>query len=112
MSLHNPNCDGSDEHCRGSLEVRTLPLGGGANLIVCRACFDHEMAWRKAENQRGVAQSWDIPDWDSLMVYPEETFTWECTNERCRQFRRPFSSPPGGGGVLVCDCCGEFCSKL
>jgi hypothetical protein len=62
----NPNCDGG--HC--SLvqgEVRVLPLGGSANLIVCLSCFNHEMAWRQGEIYRG--RDFDLPKWDDLEVY-------------------------------------------
>lgn len=61
------NCGGSGPHTPG--EVRVLPLNGGANQIFCRACFDREMAWRRAENKRGVANPWSLPAWDTLAVY-------------------------------------------
>lgn len=66
---HNPNCDGS--HCsRPQGEVRLLPTGGGGNLIVCRACFEHEMRWRRDRN-RELADDckFDLPAWESLKVY-------------------------------------------
>lgn len=64
---HNPMCDG--DQCRSSTgEVRILPTGGGGNVIICRDCFDHEIAWRKDRN-REVASEFDLPTWDSLKVY-------------------------------------------
>jgi len=68
-AFHNPNCDGS--HCRSnSGEVRVLPLGGGANNIVCQACFEHEMRYRRQRNRDlGGAMKFDIPGWMDLTVY-------------------------------------------
>jgi hypothetical protein len=64
----NPNCDGL--HCTSETgEVRTLPLDGGGNLIVCRACFEHEMTWRERQNRRWALQ-WALPTWDALATYP------------------------------------------
>lgn len=68
--MHNPNCDGS--YCHGPFEVRILPLGGGGNLHLCQACFNHEMAWRQSENKRGVAYPWNLSTWESLEVYKSE----------------------------------------
>lgn len=43
--LGNPNCDGA--HCTSSNgEVRKLPTGNG-NVILCKACFAHEIQFRK-----------------------------------------------------------------
>lgn len=65
--IHNNNCDG--DHCQSATgEVRVLPYGGGGNLILCRACFDHEIAWRKERN-REVHSPFNLPLWNSLSVY-------------------------------------------
>ena len=66
----NPNCDGS--RCQRLFndppsEVRVLPMGGGANLILCRVCFDAEILWRKCEICSG--REFDLPSWDELEVY-------------------------------------------
>lgn len=67
---HNPNCDGS--HCRLSVgEVRGLPTGGGANLILCFDCHAHELAWRRSRNRELKSDSaFDLPAWGDLEVYP------------------------------------------
>lgn len=68
MQTHNPMCDGS--HCRSSLgEVRVLPIGGGANLIVCPACHEHELGWRRQRNHELGRPAFLLPAWDTLEVY-------------------------------------------
>src|SRR5215510_726538 len=68
--FHNPNCDG--DHCTHSKgEVRVLPYGGGGNLILCQACYEHEINWRKERN-REVASPFGLPTWESLRVYGTE----------------------------------------
>ena len=64
----NAMCDGLwCETSRG--EVRVLPYMGG-NVILCRACFDHEIAWRKDRNKDLAEDArYDIPTWESLEVY-------------------------------------------
>lgn len=65
----NPNCDG--DHCRYVRgEVRKLPLGGGANAILCRTCWAHEMAFRIKRNMELSKDCWfDLPRWEDLEVY-------------------------------------------
>lgn len=64
--FNNPNCDGA--HCRSQEgEVRVLPYGGGGNLILCKSCFDFELAWRKGENRR--SRNFELPTWKSLDIY-------------------------------------------
>lgn len=54
----NPECDGV--HCTADDgEVRLLPLSNGANLLLCRACFDYEMNFNR---QHGDA----VADWNTL----------------------------------------------
>lgn len=69
--VHNPNCDGS--HCHNEAgEVRALPYGGGGNLILCRACFDHEITFRHERNRELSEEAkFDLPPWQSLNVYGE-----------------------------------------
>jgi len=69
MSELNGMCDGS--HCRSAAsEVRVLPLGGGANLILCRACHAHELAWRRERNRSlGDFAQFALPEWETLAVY-------------------------------------------
>jgi len=70
MRARNNNCDG--DHCRVETgEVRVLPYGGGGNLILCRACYEHEIRWRKERN-REVWSAFDLPAWESLRIYGAE----------------------------------------
>lgn len=62
----NLNCDGSGPHEEG--EVRVLPTGERSNALLCHACFEREIAWRKERNPK-VAQPFDLPEWGSLEVY-------------------------------------------
>lgn len=67
----NNNCDGSGPHTMG--EVRLLPLGSSphhGSLILCRACFEHEIAYRKERN-RDLSKdcAFKLPEWASLQVY-------------------------------------------
>lgn len=68
--MKNPNCD--NEHCkRPDGDVRTLPVGGGGNAILCFDCYLHEMRFRRARNvELGDAAQFDLPDWGTLAVYP------------------------------------------
>ena len=65
----NPNCD--NDYCHWSDgQIRVLPLGGAGNALLCRACYQHEIEWRKGRNRElGKAFQFDIPDWESLKVY-------------------------------------------
>lgn len=69
--IHNPNCDGSkcqSEHG----EVRLLPTGGDSNAILCRACFDNEIMFRRERNAsvlHPVSTKFDLPAWETLKVY-------------------------------------------
>lgn len=68
----NPNCDGG--HCTlPTGEVRVLPTGGDSNAILCRACFDHELRYRKGRNGMLADDcKFDLPAWASLKVYGQE----------------------------------------
>lgn len=70
--VHNPNCDGS--HClTESGEVRLYPLGGGANLILCAACFAHENQYRRERGREtGAPENWPLIDWTTARPYPEQ----------------------------------------
>lgn len=67
--MKNPNCD--NDKCRDANgEVRVLPLGGGANLILCRACFEHELRFRRERNRELSPDcQFKLPDWEVLAVY-------------------------------------------
>lgn len=72
----NWNCGGS--HCQETRkdekeifsEVRVLATSHDSNAILCKACFNHEIAWRKQENKtRPVYARFEILTWESLEVY-------------------------------------------
>jgi hypothetical protein len=69
IATKNPNCD--NDKCRASLgEVRLLPTGGGGNAILCYACYEHEMRYRRSRNMDlAVREPFDTPPWESLKVY-------------------------------------------
>ena len=68
---HNNNCDGG--HCRHAHgEVRLYPLGGGANLILCAACWQHENAYRRERGRdTGAPERWPLLDWNTAEIYGE-----------------------------------------
>jgi hypothetical protein len=66
----NPNCD-SDRCLLHKGEVRLLPLSGDGlhgNMIVCRACFEHEMHFRREQLTR-FGGTYLFPAWETLEVY-------------------------------------------
>jgi len=71
MKLHNPNCDG--DRCHSSTgEVRRLPDGGegGGAVILCHACYQHEIAWRQVRNvDLDPHNHFPLPKWEDLDVY-------------------------------------------
>jgi hypothetical protein len=73
---HNPRCDGAKcKHNSG--EVRVLPEGQDSNSILCRACYDDAMRYRRERNQELAAantgSSFELPSWGSLKVVDPET---------------------------------------
>jgi hypothetical protein len=71
---HNPNCDGGN--CsRAEGEVRVLPhtkSPNHGNSILCKSCYYHEIAHRRDRNMGlETFAKYDLPDWESLTVYPE-----------------------------------------
>lgn len=66
------HCDGAGPH-NGPDEVRLLPLGGGANLILCRACFAHENEYRaRRGRETGAPENWPVVEWGAAKVYATE----------------------------------------
>ena len=65
----NAMCCGS--HCASdSGEVRMYPLGGGGNLILCRACFAHENRYRQERARETQAlENFPLWDWDKAEIY-------------------------------------------
>jgi len=67
--MKNWNCD-NDKCLSATGEVRVLPTGGQGNLILCRACFLHELRYRQERNRAlSVDCQFELPTWDSLKVY-------------------------------------------
>ncbi len=69
MTTHNPNCDGS--HCESETgEVRVYPLGGGANVILCLACWACENRYRyERGRETGRPSDWPQVNWNAAEVY-------------------------------------------
>ena len=62
------NCDGSGPHMLG--EVHVMPTGGDGNLILCRQCWENELAYRRDRNRSlGVFAQFDTPAWNDAKVY-------------------------------------------
>jgi hypothetical protein len=67
----NKNWDCCNDKCRAPHgEVRVYPLGGGANLILCQACWAHENRYRY-ERGRETGHPEDFPqrDWTTAETY-------------------------------------------
>lgn len=67
----NPECSG-DKCVTATGPVKLYPLGGGANQIFCRACWDHENAYRRTRGREiGAPERFPILDWDTAEIYGE-----------------------------------------
>lgn len=68
----NPNCQGATcKFERG--EVRTLPAGGDANMILCIAYFSREIQYRTERNRLLESYAhFKLPRWEDLKVYDPE----------------------------------------
>lgn len=89
----NPNCCGGN-CCTDHGEVRVYPLGGGANLILCKCCWAHENRYRyerqadylrkaqkddrgtrrgldslREHHQKVAAENWPQLNWSTAEVY-------------------------------------------
>lgn len=60
------DCNGTGPHTPG--EVRAMPCGGGANAILCRRCWENELAFREERN-KNVFCKFDLPKWEKGEVY-------------------------------------------
>ena len=55
-------------------ETRSMPLGGGANLILCRFHVVSENAYRSMRaEETGAPENWKIEPWEDLKTYATET---------------------------------------
>lgn len=59
------HCDHNHET---SGEIRRLPTGGDAAVLVCRRHFDAEIAHRVERSKQTGRDKWDFPAWDELSV--------------------------------------------
>jgi hypothetical protein len=72
VTSKNWNCDGA--HCTDPQgQTRVYPLGGGGNLILCRACFAHENEYRRRRCVAAKAPLWPTVDWSDARPYPESS---------------------------------------
>lgn len=70
MPEYNPNCDGDwCENADG--ETRLYPLGGGANLILCKSCWEHENTYRREQGLKyRRPEDWPERNWENgTLVY-------------------------------------------
>ena len=69
--MQNPNCSGS--HCRSETgPVRVYALGGGGNLILCRACWQHENDYRRQRGRdTGAPENFPVLNWEAAETYGE-----------------------------------------
>jgi len=51
-------------------EVRALPTGGDAQVIICYRHYLKEYDWRKSQIANGVP--FQLPEWESLPIYTGE----------------------------------------
>lgn len=113
--MKNPNCD-NDKCTSATSEVRVLPSGGDSNLILCRACFNHEIRFREERNQK-LADDCKIkpPHWESLKVYGEDvpsvTIQFNDLDDR-RSFLNYVERAKASGGTVGGLYSGLLCSAL
>lgn len=86
----NNNCDSQGcGNCTGEHSlVRVLPLGGGANAILCKNHFHKEIKYREQRNMEEFTRiywqdsetlkqekkdgAFDLPKWEDLQIYYAE----------------------------------------
>lgn len=66
--MQNDMCDNNRCATKNG-EVRVIPTGGGGNMILCFACYRHEMSYRRERIKELGEGSYDLPSWESLEVY-------------------------------------------
>lgn len=57
----------TDDFGRACSELRKLPYSLDGNILVGRASFDREIAYRRKEILKG--REFELPVWDSLKIY-------------------------------------------
>ena len=64
----NPNCD--HNRCTSpNGEVRLFPIGGGGNMILCRACYRIEFVYLIERIANESIEPFEIPMWSELKKY-------------------------------------------
>ena len=64
----NNDCCGNGPHTAG--EVRVMPAGGDSNLILCCACWQRELSYRRERNRTlGTFAQYNLPAWETAKVY-------------------------------------------
>jgi hypothetical protein len=64
----NNDCCGNGPHTPGT--VRVMPAGGDSNLILCRACWQRELTYRRERNRElGDDFRFSLPAWETAKVY-------------------------------------------
>ena len=62
------NCDGSGPHSLG--EVHVMPIGGDGTLILCRSCWNRELAYRRDRNRSlGDFAKFALPPFETAKEY-------------------------------------------
>lgn len=101
----NWNCD-NDKCTSPTGEVRKLPTGGGGNLILCHACYVHELRFREERNKELGRDAFLVPAWVELEAYECQWFL-ACKNPATRVIEHPIIGP-----VSICASCAEKVGRL
>lgn len=67
--MKNYNCD--NDYCKyANGEIRVLPIGGDSNALLCKACYEHEILFRRDLNEDlGDSFKFKLPAWEDLKIY-------------------------------------------
>ena len=67
--MKNPNCD-NDKCTTAHGQIRVLPVGEDSNALLCKACYEHEIAFRLERNKELEPQNqFKLPKWPDLRIY-------------------------------------------
>jgi len=68
VNTHNWDCCGEGPHAPGTVKI--MRAGTDSNLVLCRACWQKELAYRRERNTwlEKFAQH-SLPSWDEAEVY-------------------------------------------
>ena len=71
-------------------QIKRLPLSReqGSALLLCRACYEHEIRYRRERNRELAAAAtgtaFELPTWDSLKVYNRNATQDDCDGATCK----------------------------